>query len=82
MAQKVRAETQDRRIKEIFEWVRNGPERERIVVFCDFKMKVEPQRRKETQLQYFGKAGMSLHGAAVFYKPSTADDGTCEPKKK
>lgn len=39
-----------------------------------FKMKVEPERHRETQLQYFGKAGMSWHGAGIFYKPDKSRD--------
>lgn len=71
MAHKVRAHTQDNIIKEFFQWVRDGPERKRIVMFCEFKMKVEAHRRRETQLQYYGKSGMILHGTAVFYKPNS-----------
>lgn len=82
MSHKVRAHTQERRIKEMFQWVRNGQERQRVVVFCDFKMKVEPQRRRETQLQYYGKAGMSLHGTAVFYKPKAEGDSMLPREKK
>lgn len=81
MSHKVRAHTQEKRIKELFQWVRDGPERQRVVVFCDLKVKVEPQRRRETQLKYYGKPGMSLHGTAVFYKPKTEVD-TMMPKQK
>lgn len=33
MAHKVRADKQDKRIKDLFEWIRNGEERERVVLF-------------------------------------------------
>lgn len=38
------------------------------MVYIDFKMKFEPQRFRESTLQFYGKAGMSLHGSAAFYR--------------
>lgn len=66
MAHKVRAEVQEKRIKELFDWVKAGKCTERVLMMVDFKMKVEPERHRETQLQYYGKAGMSWHGAGIF----------------
>lgn len=81
IAHKVRADEQDKRIKEMFEWVRDGRERERVVLFCHFKVKVETQRRRETQVKYFEKDGMSLHVTAVFFKPRSKGEFV-QPKKK
>lgn len=50
MGQKVSARVQEGRIKELFECVRNGGEKRRFFVFIDFKMKMEPERLRETQL--------------------------------
>lgn len=81
MGHKIRAHTQEKRIRGMFQWVRDGSERGRVVVFIDFKMKVEPERHRETQVQYFGKSGMSWHGSAVFYKPLSEGDDMYEPRK-
>lgn len=69
MGHKVRAKTQDRRIKKLFEWVHDEPPNERIIAFIDYKMNFEPERLRDTQLQYYGKSGMSWHGSAVLYRP-------------
>lgn len=76
MGHKIRARLQDQRINEIFECVKNGETGERIFVFLDFKMKVEPERFRETKLQFYGKSGMNWHGSAVFYKPKKRKVGT------
>lgn len=69
MVHKVRAAVQEERIKELFESAKSGDFEKRIIVFMDFKMKKEPERIRETQLQFYGKPGMSWHGSVVFYKP-------------
>lgn len=74
MGHKVRAEVQDKRINEIFDWVKDGRTSERMLVMLDFKMTVEPELHLETQPQYYGKAGMSWHGAAIFYTPDKGTD--------
>lgn len=78
----VRKKVQDEQIDGRFEWIRRGGVNERVVVYIDFKMKVEPQRFRESTLQYYGKAGMSLHGAAVFYLPDKSSDGQYLEKMK
>lgn len=65
----MRAAVQEKRIKETFEWAKNRDHGKRIIISMDFKMKVEPERLGETQLQFYGKSGMSCHGSVVFYKP-------------
>lgn len=77
MGHKVRAKTQDERIKELIQWVMDGSPNKRFISFIDYKMKVEPERLRETQLQYYGKAGMSWHGSAVFYRVDKARDVQC-----
>ena len=37
-------------------------------------MKVLPERFRESQSDYYGKAGMSWHSSAVFYKPDMSCD--------
>lgn len=59
MRHKIRARLQDEIINEIFNWVKDGEPTKRIVVFLDFKMKVEPERLRETKLQFYGKSGRS-----------------------
>lgn len=79
----VRKNVQEKAIGEVFQLVRDGKANQRVSVFKDFKMKVEPQRYRESTTQYYGKAGMSLHGAAVFYKPDKdTDPDYCERMKK
>lgn len=72
MSHKVRENVQEERIREMFEWAKEGETKKRVVVFIELKMKVIPERLRETQLQYFGKDGMSWHGSAVFYKHGNA----------
>lgn len=50
----VRKKVQDEAIPESFDWVKNGVPKERLVVYIDFKMKVEPQR-------YCGATGCTWH---------------------
>lgn len=57
MGHKVRAKVQIERIVEMFQWEKDGEARKRIVVFMDYKMKVVPERLRETQLQFYGKSG-------------------------
>lgn len=57
-----------------FSGLRMGQKKNRVVAFLDFKMKVEPERLRETQLQFYGKSGMSWHGSAVFYKADKRTD--------
>lgn len=82
MGHKIRAHIQEKKIRSMFEWLRNGSERKRVVTYVDFKMKVEPERHRETQVQYFGKSGMSWHGAAIFYKPLSDGDNMYKPRKE
>lgn len=74
MGHMVRKNVQEAAISDVFQWVRDGRPNSRICVHIDFKMKVEPQRYRESTIQYYGKSGMSLHGSAVFYKPEKATD--------
>lgn len=74
MAHKVRVEVQEKRIKQLFDLVKAGGSIERVIMMINFKMKVEPERHGETQLQYNGKAGMSWHGTGIFYKPDKNSD--------
>lgn len=55
MGQKVRAKIQDDRIKEMFQLVKEREDENRVIFFIDYKIKVEPERHIETQLQYYGK---------------------------
>lgn len=57
---------QEDSISELFEWLRAGRPNRGVIVYIDYKMKVEPQRFRESTIQYYGKAGMSLYGSAVF----------------
>lgn len=61
-------------MKQLFDWVKAGHVTESVVMMIDFKMKVEPERHWETQLKYYGNAGMSWHGAGIFYKPDRRRD--------
>lgn len=70
----VRKKVLDEEIGSWFEWIRSGFVKKRIAVYIDLKMKVQPQRFRESALQYYGKSGMSLHGAAVFYLPDKSSD--------
>lgn len=74
MGHMIRAEVQEKRVKELFDWLKSGETIERVLMMIDFKMKFEPERHRETQLQYYGKAGMSWHGAGIFYKPEKGTD--------
>lgn len=79
----VRKHVKEEAIYDVFKWVRDGEPNARVIAFIDFKMKVEPQRYRESTIQYYGKDGMSLHGAAVFYKPDkTTDPDYCEHMRK
>lgn len=44
------------------------------VVLIDYKMKVEPMMKDETQSEYFAKRGISLLGAAIYYKSIGSSD--------
>lgn len=70
MVHKLRAKTQDRRIKKILDWVHGGPPNERMILFMDSKMNVDPERLREIQLQFYGKSKMSWHGSAIFIVPT------------
>lgn len=67
MALKVRAAVQEKRIKDLFYWFKARNSSERVIMMVNFKMKVETERHRETKLQYYGKAGMSWHGAGILY---------------
>lgn len=76
MGHVVTNKVQDEQIGSRFELICRGGVNKRIIVYTDFKMKVEKERFRESSLQYYVKAGMSLHGAAVFYRQDKSTYGT------
>lgn len=70
-----RKKVEDEEIARCFEWIRFGPVNKRIVVYINFKMKVEQVRFRESILQYYRKSGISVHGAAVFYRQDMTNYG-------
>lgn len=65
MRHKIRARSQGERINEIFEWTKNGAAKNRLFLFLYFKVKVDPERLRDSQIRFYGKSGMSWYGSAI-----------------
>lgn len=44
----VRKHVPEEKMEAVFEWIRDGKANERVVVYVDFKVRVEPQRFEES----------------------------------
>lgn len=71
----MRAKVQQDRITSVMEDMKKTGKGKRCVMYVDFKMKQVPKKLREPSQDWFGKRGMTWHGAAVFYDQ-------CEEEKK
>lgn len=73
LGHQVRCHVQEKRIHNVFQEVVAGPEMTHAVVLLDFKMKFEPIFFREKSSEFFGKKGISWHGAVVFHMAARDD---------
>ena len=71
MGHQMRCYNQEQRIANIFMDLRKNTSEQKVVILIDYKMKFEAIRFREKTTEFFGKKGMSWHGAVVFYYNST-----------
>ena len=62
----IRANVQESRITEVFEEVERRPPETCGVLLIDYKMKFEPIFFQESSKEFYGKRGISWHGAVFF----------------
>eukprot|EP00733_Pompholyxophrys_punicea_P001559 Pompholyxophrys_punicea_v1_NODE_822_length_1245_cov_12.218304.p1 type:complete len:317 gc:universal NODE_822_length_1245_cov_12.218304:1004-54(-) len=67
---KVRSKHQRTVLKQLL----NSLQPHEVFLIVDWKMKILPFMFREQMKEFFGKAGLSLHGCAVLYRPTPLSD--------
>lgn len=62
-----RVKVQQAALQDQLAQMKQGPMFHRVLIVMDWKMKFEPLWYRETMQAWFGKKGLSWHGAAVYY---------------
>ena len=68
MGHQHRCHNQEQRIASMFMDLNRDEGEKSVVILVDYKMKFEAIRFREKTTEFFGKKGMSWHGAVIFYK--------------